>query len=626
MTIKLLITYTLCMLSAMQLSAVEADSAVTVTSLKNEFRFNWNSKNNRVEIKQKLNSIYTSNAYQVNYTVSEFYNNNISIDDITCKVDGRTPRGFKPEYTYYGSDDIFYSDERVCYFPLELAKKGSTGSVTFEETLNDPRYFTNIYFADELPVQQGEVTIEIPRWMKLDIKEFNFNGFNIKKSTTYNSNSDADIITYIFSNIPAMKKEPHSPGPTYIYPHLLIMCKSATAGGKQITYFNTLADQYSWYRELVKDIAGDPSLLSAKTKELTAGLTNDIDKIKAIFYYVQDNIRYIAFEDGMAGFKPEKADEVLRKKYGDCKGMANLTKALLEAAGYDARLCWLGTKHLAYDYQTPSMAVDNHMICALNYKGKTYYLDATETYLGFNEYAERVQGRQVLMEDGDKYILGKIPYAPQGQNLSSETSKLHIIGASLAGKVSNVWKGEDKEGVLAGLNSIKHENIEDVTKRYLAAGSADYVISNLVLSSTSNPDKDLTAVYDVERKSGISAFGKEYYIDMDNRKEFSDAAIAIDNRKNDYWFSGKEHIITEVELTLPQNYKASSIPPDLNISKPGYEFRISYVSSLGKLTYKKTLLIKNTLLAKSNFAQWNQDIELLNKAYNENLVIKPVSQ
>ncbi|AYL94641.1 transglutaminase-like domain-containing protein [Mucilaginibacter celer] len=626
MTIKLLITYTLCMFFAGNVNAIEADSAVTITSLKNEYRFNWNSKSNRVEIKQKLNSIYTSNAYQVNYTVTEFYNNNITIDDISCKVDGHTPRNFKPLYTYYGSDDIFYSDERICYFPLELAKKGSNGNVTFEETLTDPRYFTSIYFAEAEQIQQGEVSIEVPRWMKLDIKELNFNGFNIKKSTVYKSGDDADIITYTFSNIPAMKKEPNSPGPTYIYPHLLIMCKSAAAGGKQFTYFNTLADQYAWYRELVKDVAGDQAVISAKSRELTAGLTNDMDKIKAIFYYVQDNIRYIAFEDGMAGFKPEKADEVLRKKYGDCKGMANLTKALLTAAGYDARLCWLGTKHIAYDYQTPSMAVDNHMICGLNYKGKTYYLDATETYLGFNEYAERIQGRQVLMEDGDKYILAKIPYALPVQNLSSEISKLSIKGTTLTGKVSNLWKGEDKEGVLAGINSVKHEKVDEATKRYLAAGSADYTITNLVLSSTANPDKDLTAAYDVERKNGISAFGKEYYIDMDNRKELSDAAIAVDKRKNDFWFPGKQHIVTETELTLPPNYKASGIPPELNISKPGYEFHISYVSSPGKLTYKKTLLIKNTLLTKANFAQWNQDIEQLNKAYNENLVIKPVSQ
>ncbi len=50
--------------------------------------------------------------------------------------------------------------------------------------------------------------------------------------------------------------------------------------------------------------------------------------------------------------------------------MANLTKELLLASGFDARLCWIGTNHIAYDYSTPSMSVDNHMICALYIKGQ----------------------------------------------------------------------------------------------------------------------------------------------------------------------------------------------------------------------------------------------------------------
>jgi transglutaminase-like putative cysteine protease len=85
----------------------------------------------------------------------------------------------------------------------------------------------------------------------------------------------------------------------------------------------------------------DKTELSQKANELTTGTTDDIQKIKKIFNWVQHNIRYIAFEDGIAGFKPAKANDVLHKKYGDCKGMANLTRGLLQSLGYDARLCWI---------------------------------------------------------------------------------------------------------------------------------------------------------------------------------------------------------------------------------------------------------------------------------------------
>jgi transglutaminase-like putative cysteine protease len=155
-----------------------------------------------------------------------------------------------------------------------------------------------------------------------------------------------------------------------------------------------VADQYAWYRYILKDLSNNETVIKAKADDIVAGKTDDMDKVKSIFYWVQNNIRYIAFEDGIAGFLPDKAEEVLRKKYGDCKGMANLTKELLKSQGFDARLCWLGTNHIAYDYSTPSLAVDNHMICALIYKGKII-LDATEDYLSMNDYAERIQGRSV---------------------------------------------------------------------------------------------------------------------------------------------------------------------------------------------------------------------------------------
>jgi len=621
--------FTLCVvlvLSVIEAVASAADSSVRIASSKNIYEFVYNRKTARVEVKEAINTTYSSDAYQVNLPVVESYNNDVSIEDVNAKVDNRTPHDFKPLYGYYSSHDIFYSDERLCYFNLLLPKKGSVANVGFNETVDDPRYFTSIFFSEEMAVDSKEVTVIVPRWMKLELKEMNFGNYGISKTTGYDAKKDADIITYSVKNPPKVYREENSPGPTYIYPHLLVLCKSASVDGHDFKYFGSLDDQYSWYEGLVKGIGDDKTIVAAKATELTAGLNTDMDKIKAVFYYVQDNIRYIAFEDGMAGFRPEKADEVLRKKYGDCKGMANLTKQLLVALGYDARLCWLGTDHIAYDYKTPSLAVDNHMICGLIYKGKTIYLDATESYLGINEYAERIQGRQVLMQDGDKYVLNHIPVADLSQNYDHEICKLSINGTSLTGSINHLWKGEDKEDVLSGLNSVKKENADEAMIKYLSNDNNDYVVKDLSVSSTSNPDKDLTASYNVDIKNGVSTFSKDYYVDMDTRKEFINSAIKIDERKNDYWFDHKVNLCKESAIDLPANYKVSGLPANLNIVNPDYEFHIQYASLPGKVTYKKNILIKNTHFSKTQFTQWNKDIEQLAKAYNETVILKPSSE
>lgn len=603
-----------------------ADSAATIVSSKDHYSFLFNVKSGQVEIKQVLTKNYVSNSYQVNLQVGETYNNKVSIDEVTCKVDGRVPKGFKPLDEYYSINDIFYSDARVCYFNALLPKIGSLAEVSFRQTITDPRYFTSVFFFDQYRMLAKDVVFTIPRWMKVELKEMNFGTLDIKKTSTYDAKLDCDVVTFTAKNLSATKTEENSPGPTYIYPHIMVMCKSASTGGKSFTYFNTLNDQYTFYSSLVNSNSYDQSVISNKAKELAAGAKNDMDKIKAVFYYVQDNIRYIAFEDGVAGLKPENADEVLRKKYGDCKGMANLTKALLVTLGFDARLCWLGTKHIVYDYSTPSLAVDNHMICALYYNGKKIYLDATETYIGLNEYAERIQGRQVMIEDGLKYSLDSIPVAATTQNTHEELLILNVDGNNLIGTVKHIWKGEEKRDMLNGINSIKKEKADEALLNYLSDRNSNYSIGNIKVSGTGNADKDFTVSYQLIHKNAISSFGGEYYIDLDLKKEYMNSAIKIAERKHPYWFSHKTTLFKDVELIIPPGYSISSIPKNLDIKNSDYEFLVHFIVQPNKLIYRKKLIIKNIKLETIKFEQWNKDIESLSNIYNHSIVLKPTTK
>jgi len=253
------------------------------------------------------------------------------------------------------------------------------------------------------------IKIEIPSWLELELKEINFDGYSIKKNITNNIKTHSKTYTYTLENLHEKYKEKSSPGPSFLYPHILILAKSFIHDDEKKNIFSSTQDQYNWYKSLVNSLENDNTIIKDKVTSLTAEAKNDEEKIKNIYYWVQDNIRYIAFEDGIAGFKPDEASSVFNKKYGDCKGMANLTKQMLIEAGFDARLTWIGTKRIAYDYSTPNLSVDNHMICTLIKDGKTIFLDGTEKFNVFGEYANRIQGKQALIENGDDYILKTVP-------------------------------------------------------------------------------------------------------------------------------------------------------------------------------------------------------------------------
>lgn len=617
--LKIFISVLTGILISSKIYAQDEEKNIVIESASEEYRYIKGNKSNPVKIKETITKNYLCAEYRTDVPVAEFYNDQVELNDLDVKINGDKVKNFKANNDYYNANGIFYSDARVCYFTLPLEKKNTKSQVRFEKTVLDPRYFTSVYFTEPYQVQQKEIVIVIPRWMKAEIKEYNFAGYTITRRVE--SNGDEDTYTYTLQNAPALRNEKNAPGASFIAPHLLVMAKYAEPNGTRITYFNTLDDQYKWYRQLVKQIGNEPLVVKTKAEEITKGLNDDMAKVKAIFLWVQDNIRYIAFEDGIAGFKPEKAQEVLRKKYGDCKGMGNLMAEMLKSIGLDGRLCWLGTNHIAYDYSTPSLGVDNHMICAWMYKGKTYFLDATEKYIGFGETAERIQGRQVLIEDGDKYILQNIPVANESQNTSYEKRVLKIVGTNLVGKVVQICKGENKEWLLSGLNDIKKDKQEDALKQYLAEGNPAYQISNLKIINLNDYNTDLRVEYDVVIKDAVTAFDKELYLDIDNRKDYDQFKFDTAKRKLPYLFPFKNHVVFETELEMPPNSKPGILPSPLVIQKPQYSITANWSVSNNKIVYRREIQLKKTWLAKNQFSVWNNDIEKLNEFYNTQLIL-----
>ncbi|HEY8969013.1 MAG TPA: transglutaminase domain-containing protein [Puia sp.] len=597
------------------------DSNIIINSKVERYSFEEGEKEHPVVVRQESKTQYYCSELRASIPWVEMYDGQSRIDGVKIFVNGSRDRSIQPKDDYYSSGDFFYSDERVYYFSLPFVKKGTTSEVDMEKTTLDPRYFTTVYFPEEQTVRQKTVEIVVPKWMHVDIREMNFAGYAITKGHQSDDRKGVDVYTYTIKDLLPFKSEENSPGPSYVYPHLLILSKYADLKTGKQQYFNELKDQYAWYRSLVLQVNNDAAVMKAKATEITKGITGDLDKVKAVYQWVQENIRYIAFENGMAGFRPEKAQEVLSKKYGDCKGMANLTKNLLTALGFDARLCWIGTDHIAYDYSTPSMAVDNHMICALNYQGKFYFLDATESYIGFGQYAQRIEGRQVLIENGNSYLLQRIPTPAYEQNEVHHKYDLQLNGTTLTGQVSQVWKGENKEDILMQANAIHKNKLEESLLEFLSRGNKDYIISGMKQDGLDNRNADLSFQYKLVYNNAATAFDKDIYLDPDFRKEFGEADIDTTSRRKDYLFDCKGDWITETNIALPAGYKVQQLPTGLEVQRKGYSFSISYKLDGATLRYRKTIVIKDVHLPRSGFGQWNSDIAQLKKSYLQQITL-----
>jgi len=548
------------------------------------------------------------------------YNGESSIDVFNLKYRNDKNAHFTVKDEFYNSEGLFYADHRIKYMLVDFPVQGYTYNYELSKKYNDVKYFTSMYFQDQYPVVKKQITITVPNWLELEIKEFNFDGFAIKKTKQPSTDiKGATTYTYIMENVDPIVKEEATPGPSYLYPHLLIIAKSFTDDDKKTTLFNDTADLYKWYKSLVNGMDEKPDALDEKVKELTANAKTDDEKIKNIYYWVQDNIRYIAFEDGLAGFRPEASQNVFAKRYGDCKGMANLMRQMLKKAGFDARLTWIGTKHIAYDYTTPSLSVDNHMICTLFKDGKKYFLDGTEKYNSFGEYADRIQGKEVMIEDGDKFIIEKVPVLQSSANQEVYTSTFKIDNESLVGKISGSAKGESRAMFLYGYNNIKNDKKDNALQRYLSQGDKNFTVSNIVTSDLSNRDKTLTLAYDATLKNKVSSFDNEMYVDLDYLEEFS--SLDFKERKTDYEFDYKQDYESVITLEIPTGYKVTRLPNAYNVANDIYAMNVSYEQKGNSIVYKKHFLVKTGTIKKADFKTWNESISNLKSLYNDQITL-----
>jgi len=520
----------------------------------------------------------------------------------------------------YQSGGIFHSDAQLAILGTRSMELGNSFTFEFEKTYSDLRFLTKAYFHEQYPIQKKELIFTVPKWMEVEFVEMNFEGYEIDKRTRTNSDGTKSFI-YKIEDIEGRKQESNAPSMAKIFPHIMILVKSYELQDKEVELFAEMDDLYGWYKELVDDLDNNADTLKPLVEKLTKDVATDFEKMENIFYWVQDNIRYIAFEDGIAGYQPDAADEVYRKLYGDCKGMANLLKQMLTIAGLDARMTWMGTRHIPYNYSIPSLAVDNHAICTVFLDGKRYFLDATETFIGVGYYAHRIQGQDVMIEDGTNFIIDTIPTHEKERNLRSVRIDLELTPDNiLRGIVKSKIYGQEKTDVMAGYSYTAKDDREEALRYFFSRGNKNIKIDSLNVINLEDRKEAIEAVYEVSLKHHVQSFDDEYYINLSTMTDFMDSDFDS-TRIYDYEFSYKLCMQDTLTLSIPKDMKVDYLPEAVNIQCEDFHISASFTEKGGQVYMIKKITIDNAILHSENFDLWNEGIEKLSALYREYVVL-----
>ncbi len=613
---------------ANRLKKVFPDDRVVATTVEEEYNFDKGKSDDKLPVvtaTENTGITFLSLRERAGIQYFDFYNSFCKITSFKQLEKMKGMFGMKKNYNVgyaidrsASSSDFFSDDSRVKYFNIGFSGYGDVTRVETEKKYFDSKYLTSIYFHSWFPVKEKIIRIKVPDWLEVDIREFNFADYKVTKQKT--QEKGLTIYTFKLQNLVAMKSEKRAIGAAYMYPHLVLVVKSFTADGKKEKGFGDVGDLYNWYSYLYKKSVNKPDELKAKVTELTTGKTTDIEKVKSIFYWVQDNIRYIAFEDGLAGFIPATAQEVYKTKYGDCKGMANLMTQMLKLAGLEAYMTWIGTRHIPYDYTLPSLAVDNHCISTVILGGKEYFLDGTEKYIPFGDYAWRIQGKEVLIGKGDKYAIKKVPVLDKEKSKILTQTTFKLENNLLKGHVKATLTGEQRTSFHQFYHDLPTDDKKKLIQRFLEFGNKNLAVSNVKTSDLSNREIPVVIEGDIDLSNYVITEDKEIYLGIDFFADDLRGYIPDKDRQQDYALQCAYVSQDETELILPAGYKVTSLPATINEKAEDYEVSGTYSSKDNKVIFKKTLSFNTGRIRKADFENWKTFVKKL-KDFNSNLIL-----
>ncbi|MEX6687841.1 transglutaminase-like domain-containing protein [Danxiaibacter flavus] len=598
-------------LQASNLKKIDKKAKYGAYLINKEFQFNTaKGINNQSIVTSQENSVIEmasiAEKTPVGYLVP--FNSFVKLKDYDFQIyykNGFKTVKYPPERISLTDDNIFLDDAYGELYGYRAEEVGQRYRFKYEAQYTDAKYLTRVFFHESFPVKQAVISFKVPSWLELEVLEKNFEGYKIRKETQ--KGKDFTVYKYTATDMSGIKHEAMSLARPFYLPHLIITVKSFTLNNQKINGFKSVDDIYAWYNFLYRKAQNNIDAIKAQVATLTQGKPTDEEKIKSIYYWVQDNIRYIAFEEGYSGFVPQTVQDVYKNKYGDCKGMANLLTEMLKIAGYDAHFAWIGTREIPYDItEVQSMCVDNHAISVLYLKGKTYFIDGTEKYAAFGKDAARIQGKKVLVEHGDSYKIETVPVPPIDNNQISTISKLKIDGEKMTGHMSVTFDGESRHFFHYIYNNVPADKRKNFVSGLLEGNSENTEVSNIKTSDFTNREIPITIEGDIEVNNQVTQIDKTLYTTIDFFPRSIMGFNPEENRQSPIDLGNLFVATDKIMLELDGNTKPASLPKKFTAAFNKNQVDAEYNYSNNTISLQKKTTIASPVILPADFEAWKK--------------------
>lgn len=558
-----------------------------------------------------------------NVKLYEYYNNDATIRKLSVKVynalGAEIKKYSKSKFTDVSAVDggTLYSDAKVKY--INYTPTSYPYTIIFESEVENsstgfiPKWYPiNSY---KTSVEKSIYKIINPLNLTIRKKENNLKGYKINNLSKNNS------IHYELVNAPAKKRELNSPYFNEITPFVSVALNNFSLKGVR-----GVATNWKEFGKWINNkLLKDKTKLNENTvntiKDLVKNAKNDIEKARIVYNYVQNRTRYISVQVGIGGWEPISADEVDKVGYGDCKGLTNYTKALLDAVDVESYYTIVYAKKRR-DIDKEFVSIQgNHVILNIPNNGNDIWLECTSQIMPFGFLGDFTDDRNVLVITPEGGIIKRTP--AYKNELNTQTTKATVTlynNGDITSSINRTSKGIQYDDKFF----IEQKSNEDLKKHYIS--NVWNYNNNLEIKSINLENNKDSVSFSEKIKLNINKYatisGNDYFFRLNFFNKFSYIPKRYKNRtlplKINRGFLDKD----EFTITIPKGYK---IPEKLIFKEVKTKFG-TYKISLTKvnektLLYKKLFLLKEGTYPKEDYKKYRRFLKNIVKLENSRIAI-----
>ncbi len=514
---------------------------------------------------------------------------------------------------------VYFDDQYVYAYTYPAVGKG-TKLVTRSVATTNYAYIPVVFdFGGPMPAENMVLTISLPREIQIIYSMFGSDTSIIQYSKSVRGNRI--IHTWKADNPKYYDIDEKAPGSRYFIPHLIVQIAGYRTSNGQKAVIGSLRDLYAFDYSHISGMPGEIHADVGKLADsLTAGIKGDREKVRSIFRWVQKHIKYVAIEDGENGYVPSEAAQVLKRRYGDCKGKTSLLVSLIRSQGMKASYAWVGSRTRPYKFSDfPSVVNSDHMIAAWWDGEHPVLLDGTTFSHRMEDVPAFIQGKECIIEKGkDDFMVYPIPVAPPVANLVVDSVFAQIQGDTLTGTGKLYFRGESRARMIGLFEGKDTSLYTRILQANLPKASNKHLVTAVSIPGVPPDDAPFVIDYSFILPDYLTRVQHNTYVSL-SLDRFLEEMIISKDRKIPLESPMTVEYTTVCRLQIPDGYGLKKLPENASFSNSLFGFSEAYSQTANRVELQSTITINFQVIDGPVLNEFRDMLSLLNRSYLKSL-------